>query len=77
MDASDLDTHVCRGFHGVINEANRQEFDLPSGRTALHFAVISRRSDLACALLFEGVEIEARDCFGRTPLDLERGSCRG
>lgn len=46
--------------------------ELLSGRTALHLAVSSGRSDLACALLFAGSDVEARDGFGRSAIELER-----
>lgn len=45
---------------------------LPSGRTALHLAVASGRSDLASALLFAGADALAVDGLGRSSIELER-----
>lgn len=46
--------------------------ELLSGRTALHMAVSLGRSDLACELLFAGADVETRDGFGRSAIELER-----
>lgn len=45
---------------------------LPSGRTALHLAVASGRSDLACDLLFAGADALTVDGLGRSPIELEQ-----
>jgi len=75
MDAYALHEAVRRGSIDELNDALDDGADvyasLPSGRSALHLAVIARRPDLVCALLFAGCDVHARDCFERTPLDID------
>lgn len=75
MDTYALHEAVKRGSLDDLNEALDGGADvlarLPTGETALHLAVAARRPDLVCALLFAGSDVQARDAFGRTPLDLD------
>lgn len=56
----------------ALDAGDDPQAELLSGRTALHLAVSTGRSDLACALLFAGADVEASDGFGRSAIELER-----
>ena len=81
MDTYALHDAVRLGLIDELNDLLDTKPDihatLPSGRTALHLAAAAKRPDLICALLFAGCDVHAPDCFGRTPLDVDRIVRRG
>lgn len=56
----------------ALDAGEDPQAELLSGRTALHLAVSSGRSDIAGALLFARADVEAKDGFGRSAIELER-----
>lgn len=61
-----------RALRHALGAGEDPGVQLPSGRTALHLAVASGRSDIACDLLFAGANALAVDGLGRSPIELER-----
>lgn len=76
MDTSTLIEAAAAGnldkLRRALDAGEDPHAELPSGRTALHLAVSTGRSDIACALLFAGLDVETRDGFGRSAIELER-----
>lgn len=52
--------------------ANARLKTIPYGETPLHFAIVGRNSQVVRLLLQYGADPNAKDCFGRSPIQISR-----